>query len=663
MDSDKDRVLSELSSMRNIASVSLLHVGEGQGVRFGDCGEIRGILQQLIPLSRTLSILNAFVFLFTLSILIFIAGCRQKTLPQNGTIAVVDDVGRVITLEKPAKRIALMTGSPTDAIYALGAGERIIAVTDNYRDSYPAIVRKFPALTDLPGIGSRSAPNVEALIALKPDLILVSGTGENPEKNALALKKADLPYAILKSFESIEDAYGQVQRLGVFFGKKMQGELIAEGLKKRIDATELLARSVSTNPVRVFFWWGTDNGTYGDSSAVNELITRAGGINIAAESGKRFFDCSPEVIVNRDPEVLVYSCWREQDRQSRLEQLLKHPHVNKVSAVRNRRIYAIDGHLLHGSTLLPEALDSLLHWIHPELFEQPWINIIRNTRSIVDDCQRTVSIPANPKKIVCLATADVEILSAIGASGTLVGVPDGIKYPPSALTVERIGGMYGRFSAEKIVGRAPDLVLMTMSSWNQYRKNLVQLENHNVTALGLLYPPAFEGLISHIHRLGYITGMTGNAQLLTNSLCTRRNAVLEKTLPLDSFQRPRVYMEWISEGGRGSTYGKKERNHQIITDAGGLNIFGYREDVSSFTASDEEVICRNPQIIIITTDTTRYNLAAIQSNIRQRAGWQQTDAVKNNRVYCIDAQLTWSNPRLIDGIEQCAKIIHPELFK
>ncbi len=110
----------------------------------------------------------------------------------------MDDVGRVITLEKPAQRIVLMTGSPTDAIYALGAGERIIAVTDNYRDSYPATVRKFPALTNLPGIGSRSAPNVEALLALKPDLILVSGTDENPEKNALALKKAYLPYAIFE---------------------------------------------------------------------------------------------------------------------------------------------------------------------------------------------------------------------------------------------------------------------------------------------------------------------------------------------------------------------------------------------------------------------------------------------------------------------------------
>ncbi|HEX2960099.1 MAG TPA: ABC transporter substrate-binding protein [Chitinispirillaceae bacterium] len=575
----------------------------------------------------------------------------------------MDDVGREISLERPAERIVLMTGSPTDAIYALGAGEQIIAITDSYKDSYPATVRKFPALLNLPGIGSRSAPNVEAILALKPDLILVSGSGENPEKNAVALKKVGLPYAIMKSFGNIEDAFGQIERLGVFFGKKLQGELIAENLRKRIDATALLSRTVSANPVRVYFWWGTGNGTYGDSTAVNELISRAGGINVAARNGKGFFDCSPEVVVNSDPEVIVFSYWREQDRETRFEQLRNNPHYNKVSAVRNNRIFAIDGHLIHSSLLLPEALDSLLHWIHPELFKQSQMQAIKNNRLIADDCERTVQIPENPGKIVCLATGDVEILFAIGASGRLAGIPDGVKFPSSALSIERIGGMYGRFNVEKIVGRTPDLVLMTISGWGQYRKHLDLLETHKITTLGLQYPRTFDELIAHIRRLGYITGEVDAAGILTDSLLHRRDVILEKTLLLDSLQRPRVYMEWISEGGRGSTYGKKERNHEIITTAGGNNIFADREDVSSFTASDEEVISRNPQVIIITADTTRNTAAKIHSMIRERAGWQQTDAVKNNRIYIVNDQLTWANPRQIEGIEQCARIIHPEIFK
>ncbi|NLL12806.1 MAG: ABC transporter substrate-binding protein [Fibrobacter sp.] len=284
-------------------------------------------------------------------------------------------------------------------------------------------------------------------------------------------------------------------------------------------------------------------------------------------------------------------------------------------------------------------------------------------RSIIDDCKRTVSVPTSPGKIVCLATADVEILFAIGASGSLAGIPDGVRYPPSASAIRRIGGMYGRFNVEKIVGCNPDLVLMTISGWGQYRKHLDLLEKHNVTALGLQYPRTFDELISHIKRLGLITEKATEANILADSLMRRRNAILEKTLPLDSSQRPRVYMEWISSGNRGSTQGKNERNHEIITVAGGNNIFGDYQEISSFTASDEEVLSRNPQIIIVTTDTTRNDAAKIRSMIRGRAGWDQTDAVKHNRIYCIDAQLTWANPRLIEGIEKCARIIHPELFK
>ncbi len=284
-------------------------------------------------------------------------------------------------------------------------------------------------------------------------------------------------------------------------------------------------------------------------------------------------------------------------------------------------------------------------------------------RSVVDDCQRTVEVPVKPGKIVCLATADVEILFAIGASGSLTGIPDGVRYPPSALSIRRIGGMYGRFNVEKIVGCSPDLVLMTISGWGQYRKHLDLLEKHNVTTLGLRYPRTFDELINHIKRLGFITGKAAEAASLADSLVLRRNAILEKTLPLDSSQRPRVYMEWISSGNSRSTQGKNERNHEIITVAGGNNIFGDYQDVGSFTASDEEVLSRNPQIIIVTTDTSRNDAAKIRSMIRGRAGWDQTDAVKNNRIYCIDAQLTWANPRLIEGIEKCARIIHPELFK
>lgn len=299
---------------------------------------------------------------------------------------------------------------------------------------------------------------------------------------------------------------------------------------------------------------------------------------------------------------------------------------------------------------------------HPELFgaEASGAN---SKRAVIDDCGRKVDIPADPRRIVALATADVEILFALGVGDRLIGIPDGVKYPPAALSIERIGGMYGRFSAEKIVGRSPDLVLMTISGWGQYRKHLDMLESHNITTLGLNYASNYDELIAQVRRIGFITGEYSAAALLSDSLERRRTAIVDKTLYLDDAERPRVYIEWISkEGGRGSTCGATGRNHEIITIAGGANIFAERTE-TSFTASDEEVISRNPQVIIITSDTTRMNVAKARAMLAARSGWRQTEALQKNRIFVIDHQLTWANPRMILGIELCARLIHPELFK
>jgi iron complex transport system substrate-binding protein len=596
----------------------------------------------------------------------FCFSCGQKATDDNGQISGTDDVGRVIHLHHPAKRIILLTGSPTDALFAMGAGDRIVGITDSYGSSYPSTVRNFPSIASLPGVGTRSAPNVEAILALNPDLVLVSGSGDNPEKNAVALKNAGLPYAIMKSFSNLEDGCMQMERLGVFCGKAMQARIAASELRSEIQAKKAEVTICTAYKPRVYYWWGSGNGTYGKNTAMSELIASAGGINIADSAGKDFFDLSPEFIVKSNPDVIVFTYWREQDRDSRILELRKKPGFDRLTAVRENRVYAIDGHAIHSAMMFPDALDSLSLWIHPELFgNKPVVQktSLTNKTTLIDDCARSVLVSKDPKKIVALATADVEILFALGAGERLCGVPDDIKFPPNAISLNKTGGMYGRFSAEKIVGRKPDLVLMTMSSWAQYRKNLDVLENYGITVLGILYPRTFYETIAQIRRIGVIVDKAELARQLADSLVLRKNMVLDKTLPLDSAQRPRVYMEWISgEGGRGSTCGNADRDHQIITLAGGRNIFS-DSPKSSFVPSDEEVLARNPQIIIVTVDTAKFTSDKIREAVRKRSGWQNTEAVKKDRIYVVDAPLTWANPRMIIGIETIAAIVHPELFK
>ena len=278
------------------------------------------------------------------------------------------------------------------------------------------------------------------------------------------------------------------------------------------------------------------------------------------------------------------------------------------------------------------------------------------TYVFTDDRGRSVTIPAQPEHVVALSTADVEILFATGAQGVLAGVPDNCSYPSAVKSIPRIGGMYGRFSPERIVGLRPDLVLLTMSAWDHYGSHLELLEGYGLTVLGFDYPENFSALCSHIRRMGLLFGRAFAAESLATSMEVRRSRVFESVFRIPENGRPRVYIEWISASGRGSTYGNLDRHHELLTTAGGKNLFG-DIDKNSFTATDEEVIRRDPQIIIITADSTRFDSADIVRTVASRSGWDRTSAVRDSMIFVLDAHLTWANPRFIEGIESVAAII------
>jgi len=216
--------------------------------------------------------------------------------------------------------------------------------------------------------------------------------------------------------------------------------------------------------------------------------------------------------------------------------------------------------------------------------------------------------------------------------------------------------MYARFSPEKIVGLRPDLVLLTMSAWDHYRTHLDLLESYGLTVIGFDYPDNFSALCSHIRRLGLLFGRAHVADSLASSMEMRRDRVAENVSRTPENGRPRVYIEWISASGRGSTYGNHDRHHELVTTAGGKNLFGDIEK-GSFTATDEEVIRRDPQIVIITADTTRFRPAEIVRAVALRSGWDRTSAVRDSMIFVLDAHITWANPRFIEGIETVAGII------
>jgi iron complex transport system substrate-binding protein len=286
-------------------------------------------------------------------------------------------------------------------------------------------------------------------------------------------------------------------------------------------------------------------------------------------------------------------------------------------------------------------------------------------RMVKDDLSRDVFIPVDPLRIIALSSADVEIMFAVDAEEKLVGRPDSVRYPSAALGVDRIGATGSIFNTESILEKEPDLVLLSMSKGHQWGRNLERLESCDVTTFCYHYPISFLDTLQYIKRIGDVVGKRAAADVLCRDIEERAAAIIRVTQTLRTSQKPRVYLEPIDEFGgawRTNTRGSQSRENALIEMAGGSNIFNDVEN-TTFIANSEEIIERNPEVIILTANTSRRSAAYFRQLVMKRTGWDYIDAVRNDRIYVVEQQLTYANPRIIQGLESIACYLHPELFQ
>lgn len=274
----------------------------------------------------------------------------------------------------------------------------------------------------------------------------------------------------------------------------------------------------------------------------------------------------------------------------------------------------------------------------------------------VDVLLRKVEIPASPKRIVCIATADAEILSVLGCDSIIAGVPDSQKEPASLKDKPKIGGMYAKLSPERVVGIKPDLVIVTMSDWDKNRNHVDDIARFGIPTIALKGTTDFVSLASHIRELGKIVGKKELADSLAESTLARVELVKKESTPAVDSLRPKVYIEWATKTAKKTTYGKGDRYTDLIDLAGGKNIFA---DVNQryFEPPVEKILTLNPEIIIASVDLSVMDTASYRKELCSRPGWDLLDAVKNGRIYFIEASETWGNPRTISSLENLAKII------
>ena len=270
--------------------------------------------------------------------------------------------------------------------------------------------------------------------------------------------------------------------------------------------------------------------------------------------------------------------------------------------------------------------------------------------TLVDAAGRKIVIPKTPERVISLQSGVTEILYAIGAGDAVVGVnKDGAypsDYPPEVEKVENVGNMVST-NVEKVVALKPDIVF----TWKYFINYASVLEEKGITVFAVDVK-TMDDLFDIIRTIGLIMNKLPEAINLTQSMESKLTHISSKIKDLNETERVKVYYESCM----GKTAGAGTWSDEFIRAAGGTNIYG-NCPIKYPLPNYETIIQENPDVIVILTP----NPSSIE-DIKNREGWQNISAVKNNRIYELDYHLHAWGPRTVDGIEQCAKWFYPDLF-
>jgi iron complex transport system substrate-binding protein len=277
-----------------------------------------------------------------------------------------------------------------------------------------------------------------------------------------------------------------------------------------------------------------------------------------------------------------------------------------------------------------------------------------NFFDITDQAGRETHLSTDIRRIVSLTPGNTEIMFALGAGDMLAGVTDYCDFPPEAREKPRIGG-FSTVDIDRITEIKPDLVLAGLI----HLKSVVsELEVLDYSVL-VLDASNISGLLRAIEILGQITGKSNTAELLINSLRKRTEVITSKTKNLPDNQRPKVY--FLHEADTWKTFGRETIGDALTELAGGYNVgrdFGKYYPYPNMG----DIVRSNPDIIVAEIGYGQNPNRPLQVAYNEDCLAEIT-ARRKGKIYGIDSDLiSRAGPRLVDGLEKLAGIIHPELF-
>jgi iron complex transport system substrate-binding protein len=260
----------------------------------------------------------------------FIAAIAFSSLPVNAEkLEVTDDFGRTVTLHGVPERIISLSPTNTEILFAIGAGDRVVGVTEYC--NYPEEAE------ELPLIGGVSTVSIEKVVALEPDLVL--GCALNGKETVVRLTELNVTVVSLNP-ESISEILDDIVLVGQLTGEEKNAASLVADMEQRLEEIKYQTRDVKRLTVAHITWhdpiWVAGGGTVQD-----ELIEIAGGENVFSDK-KDWETVSLEEFIDRNPDVIIVSVGHGVAGTKPYDYILSEERLEVVNAVKNDRVHTIN---------------------------------------------------------------------------------------------------------------------------------------------------------------------------------------------------------------------------------------------------------------------------------------------------------------------------------
>jgi iron complex transport system substrate-binding protein len=271
-----------------------------------------------------------------------------------------DDLGRKVTLKAAPQRIVSLLPSNTEILFAVGAGQQVVGVT-SYCNYPPEAAKK----EQVGGITTKSL-SLEKIVALQPNLVLAASAQADIIPT---LEKAGLTVMALKP-ATFDDIYANIEQVGQATGHSDQAKTLTAGLRQRVEAVKAKINAIPADKRPTVFYevWHDPLMTAGPHTFIGQMMTLAGGKNIFNDVTEDWPQVSAEVIVQRNPTVIVGPT--DHSDQLTAAAIAGRSGWANLDAVKNNRIYILNGDAIsRPGPRIVDMLEELARKFYPNLFQ------------------------------------------------------------------------------------------------------------------------------------------------------------------------------------------------------------------------------------------------------------------------------------------------------